>query len=280
MMGFSLEPYSRVSLEENGLTEDPLLPTLEKVADNENRSDERMAWKAPIKYLISSKKNPWLLHLVILLTYTTIYLYMQIQLVKGTKKIQDLIYTPVRSAVEFEKRVFHITLNDTNAFNGPPSQELDDAWHVLLQNMNIRLSSNELKDLNKTSVMLADGSGDYMATIDAYHQLHCLQYIRQVIHKDHYTFHAADVSLIDHADHCIESLRQSIMCNPDLSILTYKWLPNIRGPWPDFETEHQCVNWDKIDAWSGQRAFNMFDPKFLVHPTLGPTFGKPTSGDA
>jgi hypothetical protein len=93
MMGFSTEPYSRVSLEENGLTEDPLLPTLEKVADNENRSDERMAWKAPIKYLISSKKNPWLLHLVILLTYTTIYLYMQIQLVKGTKKIQDLIYS-------------------------------------------------------------------------------------------------------------------------------------------------------------------------------------------
>jgi hypothetical protein len=28
-----------------------------------------------------------------LLTYTTIYLYMQIQLVKGTKKIQDLIYS-------------------------------------------------------------------------------------------------------------------------------------------------------------------------------------------
>jgi hypothetical protein len=93
MMGFSTEPYSRVSLEENGLTEDPLLQTLEKVADNENRSHERMAWKAPIKYLIASKKNPWLLHLVILLIYTTIYLYTQIQLVKGTKKTQDLIYS-------------------------------------------------------------------------------------------------------------------------------------------------------------------------------------------
>jgi hypothetical protein len=28
-----------------------------------------------------------------LLTYTTIYLYMQIQLVKGTKKTQDLIHS-------------------------------------------------------------------------------------------------------------------------------------------------------------------------------------------
>lgn len=63
------------------------------------------------------------------------------------------------------------------------------------------------------------------------------------------------------------------MCHPDLSIMTFQWLPNIRGPWPDFENEHECVNWDKIDSWAGKRAFNFFDPKFLVHPTLGPTFG-------
>lgn len=43
------------------------------------------------------------------------------------------------------------------------SQHYD--WQISSTDMNIRLSSNELKDLNKTSVMLADGSGDYMATI-------------------------------------------------------------------------------------------------------------------
>ncbi|KAI9733818.1 MAG: hypothetical protein M1818_007085 [Claussenomyces sp. TS43310] len=271
-MGFATKAYSRLPLEGHGITEDPLLPTQEKVADGEDVADQRRLWAMPIK-----KNSPWLLHLLLISFYTAIYLYTQIKLVKGTKQFQDLIYTPVKQVVEFEKKVFHITVNDTNVYNMPPSPESDDAWSVLLQNMNLRLSGNDLRALNKTSVMLADGSGDYMGTLDVYHQLHCLQYIREVVHGDYYKFYKSTVSPIDHADHCIESLRQSVMCNPDLSVLTFNWLPDIQGPWPEFESEHQCANWEKIDAWAGQRAFNMSEPNLLVHPTFGPLYKSPTS---
>jgi hypothetical protein len=57
-----------------------------------------------------------------------------------------------------------------------------------LSDLNLRLSSGDLKRLGKTSIELADGSGNHMGTIDAYHQLHCLQYIRQAVHADYYAF--------------------------------------------------------------------------------------------
>jgi hypothetical protein len=44
---------------------------------------------------------------------------------------------PAKQALELEKKVFHISANDTNAFNGPPSTELDDAWHVLLKSTSV-----------------------------------------------------------------------------------------------------------------------------------------------
>jgi len=59
------------------------------------------------------------------------------------------------------------------------------------------------------------------------------------------------------------------MCNADFSIITYDWLPNYRRPWANFKVDGECVNWEKIDAWAGDRFFSLFDQKALVHPELG-----------
>lgn len=59
------------------------------------------------------------------------------------------------------------------------------------------------------------------------------------------------------------------MCHPDLSLMTYAWLPDYRGPWPDFEGVHMCVNWEKMDAWVGERRVDMFEKGLLMHPTFG-----------
>jgi hypothetical protein len=39
---------------------------------------------------------------------------------------------------------------------------------------NIRVTKEELDRMNRTSVQLADGSGEYLAAVDVYHHLHCL----------------------------------------------------------------------------------------------------------
>ena len=59
------------------------------------------------------------------------------------------------------------------------------------------------------------------------------------------------------------------MCKADVSLLTFDWVPNDRAPRPDFDVEHECKNWDRIDAWAQEHRFDIFDERTLVHPTLG-----------
>ena len=54
-------------------------------------------------------------------------------------------------------------------------------------------------------------------------------------------------------DHCIEMLRQVIMCNGDLHIITYDWVAHADWPWPDFSVNRLCRSWDNILGWIGSR---------------------------
>ena len=44
-------------------------------------------------------------------------------------------------------------------------------------------------------------------------------------------------------------LRQVIMCNGDLHIITYNWVEHVDYPWPDFSVSRQCRSWDNILDW-------------------------------
>lgn len=73
----------------------------------------------------------------------------------------------------YEKVSYDGQLDTVNPFRGEPRPELDEAWQSLFDNNNIRLTKEEVDRMNKTSIMLADGSG-YYGQISAYHHLHCL----------------------------------------------------------------------------------------------------------
>lgn len=70
-------------------------------------------------------------------------------------------------------------------------------------------------------------------------------------------------------DHCVDDIRQALMCHADTSIVTFDWRPNWRRPWPNFSVDHTCVDWDALDDWAAERSFSAFDQKTLVHPELG-----------
>ena len=93
-------------------------------------------------------------------------------------------------------------------------------------------------------------------------------------------------------DHCLNILRQTVQCNPDLSILPMQWgatyapgLPTMpvitdsnnrtRLPIGLDEGHHQCVQWDKIDGWMQERSLDVFAPGVIVHPTLGKNYEYP-----
>jgi hypothetical protein len=75
-------------------------------------------------------------------------------------------------------------------------------------------------------------------------------------------------------DHCVEYIRESLMCQPDLSMVTFRWINNTAqhedkaGFWPtNFDVDsHKCANWQKLDSWAGERMFNLFDVHLLDRP--------------
>lgn len=66
------------------------------------------------------------------------------------------------------------SLEQQNPYKGLPSPEIDAAWAELLKNSNIRISAAELRKINRTSIKLADGSGDYFGGLGVHHHLHCV----------------------------------------------------------------------------------------------------------
>lgn len=70
-------------------------------------------------------------------------------------------------------------------------------------------------------------------------------------------------------DHCVDAIRQALMCHADTSIVTFGWRPHWRRPWPNFSVDRTCVDWDALDRWAAERAFSVYDQTSLVHPELG-----------
>lgn len=74
----------------------------------------------------------------------------------------------------------------------------------------------------------------------------------------------------NHIDHCVDTIRQYIMCNVDISMVTYGWDPLERHgiPVPNFVAQHQCVDYDKFSQWAKEHRFSMHG-SILQHPKFG-----------
>ena len=67
-------------------------------------------------------------------------------------------------------------------------------------------------------------------------------------------------------DHCIDSIRQNLMCNADLAMMGFRWVDDSLEPKPNFRGQHECVNWESIEEWASERSFNPDDQANLRHP--------------
>ncbi|KAH7348464.1 hypothetical protein BKA65DRAFT_476878 [Rhexocercosporidium sp. MPI-PUGE-AT-0058] len=237
-----------------------------------NRDKLRGEWARLQQLRSSLLENPVILHFTLVLTYS-ILCFVVIHHSRELQGCPAVIYTPAQEAVSREAKVLSVKINQTsNIFNAEPSPEVDDAWASLFRYANIRVTKDEIERTGRPSVELNDGSGDSFGTLDVYHQLHCLKYIRQYVHQDYYKVRDTNVPVKEHVNHCIEMLRQVVMCKADTALMTYEWLSDFPGPWPNFGIQHECVNWEKIDNWSKERSIDIFDPKYLHHPKFGRSF--------
>ncbi|KAF2649811.1 hypothetical protein K491DRAFT_610045, partial [Lophiostoma macrostomum CBS 122681] len=162
-----------------------------------------------------------------------------------------------------------------NPFVGDPRPEHDKAWNTLIQNIHIRITSEEhallLVPNNRSTLQLADGTS-YMIGLGVYHELHCLKWIRHWIHREVYWPDLTGAALEErkwHIEHCLELLRVNTMCNPHLGPSTFYWRntdPPQLGTHQHDVVQRKCVKWDIFDDWNSQRRVDATDKRVLRPP--------------
>ena len=60
-----------------------------------------------------------------------------------------------------------------------------------------------------------------------------------------------------HIDHCLEYMREAAMCRGDTTLSTFQWAAG--KPYSRVTSEHECVSWERLDAWARQRMVDMSD---------------------
>jgi hypothetical protein len=53
-----------------------------------------------------------------------------------------------------------------------------------------------------------------------------------------------------------------------MTMRVMRWHPNTKAPTP-VDHEHECMNWDQIEAWAQERYVDPATPGLLIHPTKG-----------
>ncbi|KAH8812467.1 hypothetical protein F5884DRAFT_855763 [Xylogone sp. PMI_703] len=135
---------------------------------------------------------------------------------------------------------------------GKPSPEIDAAWYLLLKPHFIDLD----KKPNTVVDTYQNLEGEYLTGLDVFHQLHCLNRIRQRLSPDYYKDpNSPEVQQL-HTDHCIDSIRQSIMCFGDMTPIPLQYNAVVDKLVPEFETTHTCRSFQALWDYSNKRDFN------------------------
>ncbi|PPQ80082.1 hypothetical protein CVT26_011529 [Gymnopilus dilepis] len=178
---------------------------------------------------------------------------------------------PANVAVEYYKE-FNVTkgsFNHSSIYRGDPGPEIDDAWERISTGVKLtRITRDELLRMGKedrpsTVKWRPKDGGGYMAALEVTHQLHCLNMFRKYIHLDYYGqadefFRTSkEKTILNHLEHCIDNLRQYLMCNADTAMITFEWVRGFSVEYPDFNTRHQCRNFEKIITWQNDHGVDV-----------------------
>lgn len=241
---------------------------------------DRLSREEPLAWWSFKRQQALVFHFILVMLYTTAnVILLATTLSPGslqTSTAKSKLPLPDRQGLIWEERRFPTSIVD-NPFTGDPREEMDEAWHALLQNDNIRVPKDYLDEKGLHSVYTKDGQ-DGIASLSVYHSLHCLKKVKHMVFKEHYHADKTGDAMArekKHVDHCIEYIRESLMCQPDLSMVTFRWINNTAqhddkaGFWPtNFDVDmHTCANWESLDAWAGERMFDLLEVDKLQRPS-------------
>ncbi|KAH9889614.1 hypothetical protein F4778DRAFT_785521 [Xylariomycetidae sp. FL2044] len=230
--------------------------------------------EAPTK---ASNRSLWAIHVFLLvagmfLLVMNFIIALQLPTCRGPAPVSDFWFDGfVRKDVKFIG-----SFEAESPFRGPPGPEVDAEWNRFTSSPWIDGTSVVLgvgdeevaharKDrdeewLNSTVKLGEENGGGIMASLEMFHQLHCLDLLRKYSHFN-YAYYRTTGSTFDqdldiqknHIDHCVDVIRQVIMCNGDTGLILFHWIERTRVPYPDFNVWHRCRDPEEVLALAKSR---------------------------
>lgn len=68
----------------------------------------------------------------------------------------------------------------------------------------------------------------------------------------------------EHQEHCIDILRQALMCSPDTTAAVWQWHEHEQQSMATWDTLHTCVDFTKIQEWAFSRALSEYNESIFV----------------
>jgi hypothetical protein len=171
-----------------------------------------------------------------------------------------------------------LTTNGTFWDTSPPSicrasgPVADAAWESVGSNIPpITITAANVRALGKdpsVAVKAPAGGDAYMAGMDVFHHLHCLDKLRRELEgkptpEDAHMHHA-------HIAHCIDVLAQALKCSASVDMVTFNWVKGHRMPQPDFSNRKVCRDFEGLRTWTKE---NGFDAEEWMREMEGPPDG-------
>ncbi|EGR52961.1 uncharacterized protein TRIREDRAFT_53824 [Trichoderma reesei QM6a] len=190
--------------------------------------------------------------------------------------------------IKYTYQEFNGSFLKENIYRNVGSAEVDKAWEDL--GSGYRAGVISYKDgiasgLDPSFVQRAEKyGGGFIVNVEGMHHLHCLNLVRKALYfnYDYYkelgehAFVNEEFILRLHITHCLDTLRQVLMCNVDTGVLGQVWV-DTKEPtaFPVFSTKHVCKNYDDIRKWAELQQAPPPDklPKdYLAPPKAGDVF--------
>jgi hypothetical protein len=168
--------------------------------------------------------------------------------------------------IRYETIKFNGSFLAESIYRQPPSPEVDAAWNALgIDNRPVVITPSEglkaglSKHYNQVSQKYGGG---YVVGVQGLHSLHCVDVLRKGLwyNYEYYkvqgqnSFRDPEEYLRLHTSHCLDNLRQILMCHVDIGIVGQVWFnPKDPRAFPDFNTRHKCKNFDDIRRWATDR---------------------------
>ncbi|KXS96994.1 hypothetical protein AC578_1889 [Pseudocercospora eumusae] len=155
---------------------------------------------------------------------------------------------------------------DRSQWTAPAGREVDRAWKELgINDQGFILSEiigHEVFDLDRRQhLYLPKGyfvdkeQEGFPVLVQATHDLHCLNELRKALYfnYDYYRQFHNDTLVspsfrVDHVNHCLDNLRERLMCTADIGVIPSIWIRQDDNT-IQFGREHKCHNYESVLQW-------------------------------